>query len=537
MWIRRAAWTSPEPLGLWGQERAVEALDRLVGAIQRGGHPRHLDMVRNNGIATSAVEVAGALARRMDDAHVQVAPHPTEAALRGVGVRGLLARADRSALVLDAHDLVADRARLGAVIEAIVHGATTELPATPGAATVTHACAASIVLIGSDGARKALRDQDARFDQLWDERVTLRSDLPRAPTEAAPVVALLQRIAQDGHLGDVSLGAYAFVMEQLAGRPARRDRVALDPNLARRILTEARLSRGDEERLRSSDVEAAWARLQWRGGTQEAAHRARLRRDQLQMATTGEAVGVVNGLMVYGSGASSYSIPGRITARVSVGRHGIVNIEREARYSGRSFDKGVFQLGSWLSATFAPESHPLAVSASLVFEQNYGKVDGDSATLAEAVALLSALSGLPARQDVAMTGAMNQRGELIAVGSLNLKIAGWWRTCRDRGDLTGQQGVLIPEASVGDLQVDREVVADIAAGRFHVWVASSIGEAVELGLGRPAGVAEEPDADTVFGRASRRLRSMSDRLYPPRKPPAPPAPRSGSSGNGDGKGA
>lgn len=541
VWIRRATWSSPDPMGLWGQPRAVEAIDRFVGALDRVGRARHLDIVRNSGIATTAADVAAAIGTRLSIGSARAVPHPSEAALRGVGERGLLARAGNDVLVFDAQDLLAGEGRPAALLEAITYGATTELPGPDGGEGTTHVCSASIVLIGPDSARKALREKDPRFEELWDERVTLRSDVPRTPSDAAAVVALLHRISEDAHIGDVSLGAYAFLIEQLAGRPARRGRVALEPALASRVLLEARLARGDDERLRSSDLESAWDRLRWRGGTQEEGHRTRLRLQQLQIATTGHAVGVVNGLMIYGAGRSAYCIPGRITARAWVGRRGIVNIEREAKYSGRSYDKGVFQLSAWINATFVPESHPLALEAALAFEQSYGKVDGDSATLAEAIALLSELSGLPARQDVGVTGALNQRGELIPVGSVSLKIAGWWRSCRDQGELTGQQGVLIPEASAPDLQLDRDVVGDITAGRFHVWVAATVEEAAELLLGGDAGTAGEPDAASIFGLASRRLRAMSDRLFPPRtKPPAAPKPRPAKEpplGDGDRKGA
>ncbi len=540
VWIRRASWTSSDPPSLWGQDRVVKGIDRLAAALERGVGPRQVDVVRNGVLSASAADVATALEDRLSGGRALPVLHPTEAALRGVGQPGILARAGKSVLVIDAQDLVADKKGLAALVETISSRTTTELPGSDNDEPSTHPSDASIVLIGPDSARKALREQDSRFERLWDERVHLTPDLPRTPAGAAPVVALLREASRALQIGEVSLGAYAFLIEQLAGRPSRRNRIAVDMRFVSQVLLEARLSRGDEGRLRSSDVEAAWTELRWRGGAQEEGHRSRVRLRQLRIATGGSVVGVVNGLMVYGSGRGAYSIPGRMTARVSVGRRGVVNIEREAKYSGRSFDKGVFQLNSWLGATFAPPSHPLAVSASLAFEQSYGKVDGDSATLAEAIALLSELSGLPARQDVAVTGAINQRGELIPVGSVSLKTRGWWRSCRDRGALTGAQGVLIPEASAPDLQLDRDVVADIAAGRFHVWIAGTIAEAAELVLGRVAGSPGRPSTETVFGLTAKRLRRMSDRLFPPRKPPGPPRPRPAvpaPSGNGDGEGA
>ena len=520
LWVRRATWRSAEPPGLWGQERATEALDRLTAAIERGG-PRHLDIVRNHGLPTTAADIVAALERRGRTA--RRVSHPTEEALRGVGRPGILACSD--VLVIDAADLAVEANRLGAVIEAVAHGTITELPGTDSAGA-SHASGTSIVLIGADVARKTLREHDPRFDGLWDERVGLRPDVARTPAGGAIVIALLQRTVEELGVGPVSLGAFAFLVELLAGRPARRDRVALDRSAPGAILLEARLRRGDGGRLRTTDVEAAWARLRWRGGILEEGHRARMALRQLSVATEGATAGVVNGLMIYGSGSAAYCIPGRITARAFVGRRGLVNIEREAKYSGRSFDKGVFQLGSWLSAAFSSPERPLGLSATIAFEQSYGKVDGDSATLAEAIALLSELSGQPCRQDLAITGALNQRGELLPVGSVNLKVSGWWRSCRDRGELTGTQGVLLPAASAADLQLDRDVLADITAGRFTVWTADSIEAATSLLLGSPWG--------EVAGAVRACLEAMSDRMFPPRK--AAPAPKS-PSGNGDGEGA
>ena len=210
-------------------------------------------------------------------------------------------------------------------------------------------------------------------------------------------------------------------------------------------------------------------------------------------------------------------MPGRITASIAVGREGLINVERESKYSGRSFDKGVFQLAGLLRSLFA-QSSPLGLAATLTFEQSYGRVDGDSATLAEAIAVLSSAAQLPCRQDVAVSGSINTRGDVQPVGSSSLKVEGWYRTCLDRG-LTGTQGVVLPRANLPDLQVSEEVAAAITEGRFQLWAVDSVDDAVEIVLGRPAG--KRPGkpylAGSVYGRAGRTMRRMSERLYPPRK--------------------
>lgn len=288
----------------------------------------------------------------------------------------------------------------------------------------------------------------------------------------------------------------------------------MDVERLRDIVFEARLARPAAD-LERRHLRAAARRIEQRRSVGEQAHRARLARGQVRVLTEGAQVGVVNGLMVYGAGKLPYAVPGRITARTAVGREGIVNVEREAKFSGRSFDKGVFQLHAFLRGTFAQAS-PLSLVAGLTFEQSYGKVDGDSATLAETLAVLSDLSQLPARQDIAITGGLNPRGEVLPVGSVTRKAIGWWRTCRDRG-LTGDQGFALPLRSTPDLQLPEELLADVSAGRFAVWEIDHLDDAVELLLGRPAGRRERGFArGSVYALVARRLDQMAARLYPKR---------------------
>ena len=234
--------------------------------------------------------------------------------------------------------------------------------------------------------------------------------------------------------------------------------------------------------------------------------------------------------MVYGQARQAYAMPGRITARVAVGRQGLINVEREAKYSGRSFDKGVYQLAGLLRGLFATRS-PLGLVASLVFEQSYGRVDGDSATLAEALALFSCLSDLPCRQDVAVSGAITQRGDVLPIGSASLKVRGWWLTCRTEG-LTGAQGVVLPAASVGDLHLSGDLARDIRDGRFQVWAASTLEDAILVILGKPAGLrpGKAFAQGSVYARTARRLQQMSERLHPPRPKMKPKKPDGGKKG-------
>ncbi|MCO4770679.1 MAG: AAA family ATPase [Deltaproteobacteria bacterium] len=511
-WVRADEFTSPEPTTLWGRTRVLAALDLLAMA---GEHPAGLDVV-SAGRPGEARAIVSALESRVPG-RVELVSAPSKLALRGRGGPGLLADPTIDVLVFDSSSLAASDA-WPALREALAHGVVTETPPKDETTGPTHRARASIVLVGPESARKKLKEKDPSFDACWSERTAFAPDLPRDKGGVGVVAAKVRSEATKRGFGEITDGALAFLIEQNAGRPSRRHRVSLRTDRLLRVLAGARAHQPSGP-LSTRTVRSAWEALAWRGDVQETGHRARLALRQLQVTTSGHRRGVVNGLMVYGSGDASYCIPGRITARVAVGREGVINIERESKYSGRSFDKGIFHLAGWLRGTFAGPTHPLGLAASVAFEQSYGKVDGDSATLAETLAILSELTELPCRQDIALTGAITQRGSLLPIGSVSLKTRGWWESCRSHGPLTGTQGVLIPAASAPDLQLDRDVLRDVRAGRFHVWTAERIDDAAELVFGRASGYGtNRPGPATVLGLAARRLRQMSERLYPPRKP-------------------
>lgn len=219
----------------------------------------------------------------------------------------------------------------------------------------------------------------------------------------------------------------------------------------------------------------------------------------------GEKVGQVNGLTVVDLGDYRFGFPVRVTARTHAGDEGLLNIEREVELSGPIHDKGVLILNSYLAALFAHLA-PLALNAAVVFEQEYSGVEGDSASCAEFYALLSSLSGLPLRQGIAVTGAVNQHGEMLPVGGINEKIEGYFRSCERLG-LTGRQGVLIPRRNRRHLMLEPHVLEAVAQGRFHIWTADSAGEGMELLTGQPFGALEVNgySAASVLGRAQKTL--------------------------------
>ena len=202
----------------------------------------------------------------------------------------------------------------------------------------------------------------------------------------------------------------------------------------------------------------------------------------------------------------------RITASIGLGESGVVNVEREAEMSGPTHTKGVLILSGYLAQEFAQDK-PLSLNAHLVFEQNYGGVDGDSASSTELYAILSALSGVPIKQGIAVTGSVNQKGQVQAIGGVNEKIEGFFAVCKAKG-LTGEQGVMIPASNVPNLMLKQEVVEAVQANKFHIWSVGSIEEGIEVLTGVPAGKQEDGSftAEGVFARVDQRLARMAEEL-------------------------
>jgi predicted ATP-dependent protease len=221
----------------------------------------------------------------------------------------------------------------------------------------------------------------------------------------------------------------------------------------------------------------------------------------------------VNGLSVYDIGDFSFGKPSRITARVYLGKGGVIDIEREAKLSGRIYNKGVLILSGYLGGTYAQDK-TLSLSASLAFEQSYGDVEGDSASAAELIALLSGIADVPVRQNIAITGSINQKGEIQPIGGVNEKIEGFFAVCKNRG-LMGDQGVIIPEINVKNLMLKKDVVNAVKEGTFRIYAVKTVNDALEILTGLPAG---ERQADWTYSQGTvnflvdKRLKEMAKKL-------------------------
>ncbi len=291
------------------------------------------------------------------------------------------------------------------------------------------------------------------------------------------------------------------------------------------LLAEAAELSGSDT-ITAACVARAIAERRRRNGRAEKRSLERITDGSVLIDTDGTDTGQVNGLVYLQLGDHAFGLPSRITARTYVGAYGVVNIERRVAMGGPIQQKGVLIVEGYLNGLFA-RTFPLSFSCSITFEQSYGGVEGDSASLAETCAIVSSLSGVPMRQNIAMTGSLNQAGEVQAIGGANHKIEGFFRTCQERG-LTGEHGAIVPAVNERNLILKDEVVEAIEAGQFHIWSAATASDAIELLTGMPAG---EPDKDgnypdgTVFGKVMERLkafdRALSERGIDRRQARAP----------------
>jgi lon-related putative ATP-dependent protease len=274
---------------------------------------------------------------------------------------------------------------------------------------------------------------------------------------------------------------------------------------------------GDEQ-VTAAHVRTAREKRVFRSNLIAEKIRELIREDTLLIDTAGTMVGKINGLSVANLGDYAFGRPSRITASVGIGAAGIVNIERESRLSGHTYDKGLLILEGYLRNTYA-QKQPLTLSASIAMEQSYGGIDGDSASVAELLVLLSAIAGVPLRQDVAVTGSINQWGEVQAIGGVNEKVEGFFDVCRER-ELTGTQGVCIPRSNVQNLVLRPDVLEAVEAGRFRLWAVERFDETIELFSGLTPGSVDDPKS--FHGKVNKRLAEMLETLK--KKPVTGPPP-------------
>ncbi|GGG36127.1 ATP-dependent protease [Caldovatus sediminis] len=370
-----------------------------------------------------------------------------------------------------------------------------------------------VVLVGERLLHYLLAAVDPDLERHFKVIADFDDEAARSPETEAMLARMVATIARDDGLRPLDRGAAARAVEHAARLAEDAERLTLLAERLRDLVVEADHWAGAAGRaaIAREDVERAIAEQRRRVARLHELSRDAILRDIALIATAGSRVGQVNGLSVAGIGGHAFGRPTRITARVRPGSGRIVDIEREVELGGPLHAKGVLILTGFLSGRYALDA-PMSLYASLVFEQSYGGVEGDSASCAELLALLSALSGLPLRQDLAVTGSVNQHGDVQAIGGVNEKIEGFFDVCRARG-LTGTQGVVIPHSNVQHLMLHAEVVEACAAGRFAIYPVRRIDQAVALLTGRDAGT-RGPDGTYPEGSVNRlveeRLRRFAE---------------------------
>ncbi len=293
--------------------------------------------------------------------------------------------------------------------------------------------------------------------------------------------------------------AVALLVEQAVRMSGRQEKISTGFPVITDFIREADYWAGEEKKNTITDkhVQKAIDSRIYRSNMIEDHLQEMIDRGTLMIDLEGEVVGQVNGLAVYSMGDLMFGKPSRITAATSMGRAGIINIEREADMSGSTHNKGVLILSGYLRKRYAQDK-PMTISASIAFEQSYGGVDGDSASSTEIYALLSSLAGIPLKQYIGVTGSMNQKGEVQAIGGVNEKIEGFYDSCRKKG-LTGKQGVMIPDANIKDLMLRKDIIEAVKKGKFHIYAVRTIDEGMEILAGIKAG---EPGHDGAYPKGT-----------------------------------
>jgi lon-related putative ATP-dependent protease len=370
-----------------------------------------------------------------------------------------------------------------------------------------------IILVGDPYIYQLLYIYDEDFHKFFKIKAHFDWRMRRTDDHLRQFSELLAGYGREERLMPLHKTGMARLVEYAQELAGHQQKLTLQLKEVQDVLKEANYwaRTNTHEVIFGSDVDKAIDEKTYRADLPEEKLQEFIDEGMLLIETEGRLVGQINSLSLYALGDHAFGRPSRITATIALGKEGVVAIDRESQLSGNIHNKGVLILAGYLKSRFAQDK-PLTLSASLCFEQSYGLVEGDSASLAELCTLLSALAEVPLAQNLAMTGSVSQRGEAQPVGGVNWKIEGFYKVCKARG-LDGTQGVIIPKANVPELMLKKEVVDAVKAGKFHVWAVGHADEALELLTGVPAGQ-RLPDGtfepDTVNYKVDQKLKQMME---------------------------
>ena len=377
-----------------------------------------------------------------------------------------------------------------------------------------------VILIGGYQPFEVLQNYDSKFNKIFKVRADFDHEVERSDKAIQQYARFVARVCQTENLLPLTPEGVAALVEFGEKYTSHKNKLSIRFGPIVGIIKEANYWAGKDDagEVSAGHVFKAFNEHRFRYNLyEEKIHQSYLDKTIL-IDVKDSVVGQVNALAVHQMGDISFGRPSRITAETFMGKAGVVNIEREAKMSGKTHDKGVLILSGYLGRTFA-QNNPLNLSISITFEQSYSGIDGDSASSTELYAMLSSLSGFPIDQGIAVTGSVNQKGAIQAIGGANQKIEGFYDVCKTRG-LTGKQGVMIPEANVQNLMLKKEVVDAVKKGKFHIYKVATIEEGIQILTGKESGTRDEqgnyPEG-TVFGNVQKKLQSYYEKEIQIRK--------------------
>ena len=367
-----------------------------------------------------------------------------------------------------------------------------------------------IILLGSDQVYSLLSQHEYDFKKMFKIKADFDYEIKRNDKVVHDYARVIKKLIKEEDLCEFDRSAIAYILELSARYAGQKNKLTTRFSWVADLAREANFWATDDgfKVVSAAHVEKAFINAKERHGMLESKISDMIEENSLLIDTDGERVGQINGLAVYGADYYSFGRPARITATVSLGGGSIINVEREAGMSGKHYTKGVLIISGYFRETFGQDI-PLSFNANLVFEQSYGTVDGDSASCAEIFALLSTLAGLPINQAIAVTGSLNQKGDVQPIGGVNEKIEGFYDVCKSR-KLTGKQGVIIPSLNVKELMLRDDVIQSVKEGKFHIYSIKKVEEGIEILTGVKAGTKTKKgyEPNTVFDLVEKKIKEL-----------------------------
>jgi ATP-dependent Lon protease len=377
-----------------------------------------------------------------------------------------------------------------------------------------------VILIGNSYIYSILSSYEDDFNKIFKIKADFDYEMKKSEQALVEYSMVVKKIIESEKMLEFDRSAIAKIVEYGARYAGEKNKLTTRFAYIADLIRESCFWAKDsgEKNVLDYHVDEAFNSWKERHGLYESKFSEMIKEGTILIDTDGERIGTINGLAVYESGLFGFGKPTRITASVSLGNGNIINVEREAGLSGNTHNKGVLIISGYFRENFG-KNIPLSFTASLVFEQGYGLIDGDSASITEICALLSAISGIPIKQSFAITGSVNQKGEIQPIGGVNEKIEGFFDVCLNRG-LSGKQGVIIPVQNVKDLMLKNEVVDAVRKNKFHIYSVSQVEEAIEILTGIKAGKklkSGKYEQNTVFGIVEKELNTMHKKFKPEKK--------------------